>query len=107
RKLAWLCSRSQGHPFGARNRACNATNFSNHSPGAREAVAFLRLLTGFATVALRLGFLAVFFPIAICLPRNLRPLKRKTLRCRSSFYKRPGAEAEPVRYTKLRHDAKL
>src|SRR5208283_2759154 len=29
-----VCSRSQGHPLGARNRACSATSFSNHFPAS-------------------------------------------------------------------------
>jgi hypothetical protein len=35
-----VCSRSHGQPFGARNRACSFTSFSNHSPAvARFAFA--------------------------------------------------------------------
>src|SRR5271156_5716098 len=29
-----VCSRSHGQPFGARNRACSATSFSNHWPAS-------------------------------------------------------------------------
>ena len=42
RNVAWVCSRSQGQPFGARRRACRARRFSKSLPGLGRLADALR-----------------------------------------------------------------
>src|SRR5207302_867483 len=79
-----VCSRSHGHPFGARNLAWTATSFSNHWPGVSRFDFTILLLRGAF-----LACFACFLRVGIALRLFPFRIKRFTLRCNYAFDKHP------------------